>query len=273
MKKITRKQRIITLVIVLTLFAGTSIYLLLPYINNWRSQYSYKLELLGDNHPDEALSFYRKAELIHPSESLSLKIGTLYGNSDKLDLAERYFNKIKSENITLELANHYLKAGSTDKARSLLRDVPYSDDYIYYNALILALDSPQRALETIPETTDKKLLAIQTLLNSLLDNINIEYTDTAIALYLYNNGYINLALSKLESHNDSTYRDLHLLLGDIYSSLGLYIKAAIAYENARTIDPYNIHTYSELISTYKKLGDQDKIDEHSKALEALIIRN
>lgn len=272
MKKITKKQRTIALITVSLLFVGTSVYLSLPYINNWRQQYSYKLELLGDEGSEKKLVFYRKAEFIYPRESLYLKIGELYDESGRLELAERYFNKIKSEDITLELVNHYLKAGNTDKARSLLASVPHSDDYLYYHTLILALDNPPKALETIPETTDQRLMNFKTYLASIVGNTNTKYVDTAIALYLYNNGYDNLALNKLESHKDSNYKDAHILMGDIYTSQNLYINAATAYESARIRDSYDINIYPKLISAYELLGNKDKADEYTVALEKLTIQ-
>lgn len=273
MKSINIKQRTMVLITISILFIGTSTYLSLPYIKNWRQQYSYKLELLGDNHPDEALAFYRKAEFIYPNESLYLKIGELYDRSDKLDLAERYFTKIESETITLELVNHYLKTGNTDKARALLKNVQHSNDYLYFHTLILALDSPKETLESIPKTNNQKLTEFKTYLSSIANNTNTEYTETAIALYLYNNNYNDLAIKKLEILNESNYKDAYLLLGDIYYSQELYKNTAIAYEKARNIDPYDVDVYQKLILVYEKLNDNNKSDEYKKILENLSIQN
>lgn len=273
--KLNKKTYQVAYGIVITLFLITLSYLSLPYIEYGRTQYSSLLELQGDLeeiNSRKALINFRKAELISPRESLYLKIGRIYDNNGNHDYAERYFNKIKSEDITLDLVKHHLRKGDKSQSEALLSTLPSSDESLYYKALILTLESPQKALEVIQGSSSAKNIELAEYLIQVKDNGNNDYKETAIAIYLYNNNFKRLAVSLLEPIVEvGEYNSALEVLGDIYYTDELYRKAATAYEGYIKNDPYEITIYYKLVDTYENLNDKEKVEKYNKALKDLTI--
>jgi len=269
MKKLSKKQYLITLSGVIVLFLGVLFYISQPYIKNWRSQYSSKLESTADLNPDKqkALLQYREADFLSDHESLSLKIGKLYDDTGKPELAEKYFSKVKSENYLNDLTEHYLKNGNIEKAKSIVQK---SNDE-YYNTLILFINDPKEAAQKNKDTQDSKTKELKQYIETFINNPQKEYNDTAIALYLYKNGYTNLALQKLEPYLNKDYKDAFVLIGDIYYKNGLYNISATAYEKSIALDKYDLEAYKKLGEVYQKLENKEKLAEISVIIDRLEI--
>lgn len=266
---LNRKHYVLILSGIIVLFFGILFYITLPYTNNWRSQYSLYLETKADSNPDKqkALLQYLEADLLSDSELLSLKIGQLYDDAGKLELAEKYFTKVKSSKYLNDLTEHYLKAGDIEKAKTIIKKT--KDEY--YTALTTFITDPKEAQKNIQDLKGEKSKILNEYIETFMSNPQTEYTDTAIALYLYNNGYNKLALDKLEHYNDSNYKDAVDLLGDIYFSQSQYKEASDAFEKSIALDSYDVEIYKKLLSVYEKLGKDDKLKEVQIEIRSLSV--
>lgn len=269
MKKLNRKQYIIIFSGIIVLFVGILFYISFPYTKWLLSQYSLKLESLADANPNrqEALLRYLEANLLDKREHLSLKIGKIYDDAGKSELAEKYFADVRSDKYLDELTVHYLKTGDLEKAKAIVQKT--NDQY--YNALLTFIYNPAEAMKKVENTNNEHTKELKEYIQTIKDNPQPEYTDTAIALYLYNNGYNKLALIKLEPYKDSSYKDAIDLLGDIYFSQYQYKEASDAYEKSIALDSYNIEIYKKLSSAYEKLGDYDKFKITQEKIKSLSI--
>jgi len=273
MKKLTRNQFIISLIIITILFLSTLLYVFLPYINNWRSQYSYSLELIGDQeNPQNALIKYREAEFIYSHESTELKIGKIYDNTNRFDLANRYFSKIRSKKYMGEIADHFFREGDIEKIRSFLIKNTQFRGYIYYKNLLSVLDNPKNSLDLTFDTKDEKSQLLVSILSSANKRDDDLYIKTAVATYLYNVGYTSLALQEIGDY-DIDQKEALILLGDIYKSLDNNEKSIQSYKKAISLDKYDINIYKKLLNIYEDTGDYRQAQKIKSQIKELSIIN
>lgn len=258
MKKIDLKKHkkpFITFIIIILFIP------LMILLNFAQIKYSSKLEKLGDN-PDiglqKSLIYYKEAEFLKPSQSLDLKIGKIYDEEGAFALSEKYFNKMKDHGP--ELTVHYLKQNKIDEAKESLNKINSPEEKDYYENLIVMIDNPKTTLKNLTAKKDDNSKEMKTFLETTLKNKNNIYVNNAIALFLYNKGYIKIAIDKLEKNKTQNKESLNLA-GDMYFNQSEYGKAAVAYEKSIILDQYDIETYKKLLILYEKIGDSKKVEE------------
>jgi len=237
------------------------LYISLPYIKSKRSQIAYKLELKGDLSSDkkQALLFFKKAEIIRSNESTNVKIGRIYDDFGYYVEADKYFEKTDPENP--EILRHYFKKGDLFSIETFLSTSGKPDTLKFYRALLTSIDKPTESLVLLNSLNEDEAIDLKSQIEKVIRNPDQYYTSTAIAQYLYNNGYKNFSKIKLvEISKDN--KQATVLLGDIYYQEGLYNKSAIAYLQSIKLDPYDIGLRKsvEILFQDKKIDQRSDLD-------------
>ncbi len=98
---------------IFTLIAVVIASLIIIYLKIWRP-HLYSIFLNKGNkyatiNTDKALTEYKIAYLIYPSDEVKYKIGSIYLTHNELNSAKNFFQKIDNRKLKSKIANLYLK--------------------------------------------------------------------------------------------------------------------------------------------------------------------